>query len=142
MTVYLLEAFNTDSRYPSDVRYREYTTSKKRAELFDKIPKIQFTDSGHGVVFSAGEHHGPRKPRSSELSGYVHEQMMLLDPPKKIKTKANDWLVVSLDVGELGEWIFKSQDEAREFRSKLIKDGAEPENINLYYGKITLSRIS
>ena len=71
--IYVLEAYNTDSRYPTDIRYREYTSSKKRAEAFDKIPKIQFTDSGHGIVFSAREHKGHRNPRIHELSSYVFE---------------------------------------------------------------------
>ena len=87
MTVYLLEAYNTNSRYSSDIRYREYTTSKRRAELFDKIPKIQFSDSGHGICFSATEHKGHREPRRTELSNYVTEQMAKLTPPKTSKPK-------------------------------------------------------
>ena len=81
MTVYVLEAYNTDSRYPDDVRWREYTTSRKRAELFNKIPKIQFSDSGHGIVFWAREHKGKHKERRTELSNYVSEQMLKLNPP-------------------------------------------------------------
>jgi hypothetical protein len=50
MAVYELVAFSTE-RY-DDVRYRYYTSSKKMAEAFDKVPKIQFTDSGHGIVFN------------------------------------------------------------------------------------------
>ncbi len=73
--VYELEAYNTDSRYQSDVRYREYTSSKRRAEAFNQIPKIQFSDSGHGIVFSAREHKGKRKPRISMLSTYVFEHL-------------------------------------------------------------------
>lgn len=87
MTVYLLEGYNTDSRYPNDVRYREYTTSKRRAELFNKIPKIQFSDSGHGICFSAIEHKGRRKPHRTELSSYVFEQMTKLTPPKIVRPK-------------------------------------------------------
>ena len=83
MTVYLLEAYNTDSRYPDDVRYREYTTSKRRAEAFAKIPKIQFTDSGHGIAFSAREHKGARKPTRTELSSYVMSNMVKAIKPKK-----------------------------------------------------------
>ena len=69
--IYVLEAYNTDSRYRDDVRYREYTSSKKKAELFNKIPKIQFSDSGHGIVFYAHEHKGQRKPPITELRDYV-----------------------------------------------------------------------
>ncbi len=87
MTVYLLEGYNTDSRYPDDVRYREYTTSKKRAELFNKIHKIQFSDSGHGICFSATEHRGHRQPRRSTLSSYVVEQLAKLAPIKTSKPK-------------------------------------------------------
>ena len=82
MTIYLLEAYNTDSRYSQDIRYREYTASKKRAELFNKIPKIQFSDSGHGICFSAIEHRGHRLPPRNELYRYVYEQMAKLTPPK------------------------------------------------------------
>lgn len=55
MTTWLLVAFGTDSRYADDVRHRSYTTSRKKAEKFAAIPRIQFTDSGHGIVFHAEE---------------------------------------------------------------------------------------
>jgi hypothetical protein len=71
--IYELEAYNTDCRYSRDVRYRDYTTSKKKADKFNTIPKIQFTDSGHGIVFHASEHAGSRKPRVTILSDYVHK---------------------------------------------------------------------
>ncbi len=70
---YELEAYNTDCRHPNDVRYRSYTSSKKKAEAFNKIPKIQFTDSGHGIVFHAREHRGHRKETRSELRDYVNK---------------------------------------------------------------------
>lgn len=83
MTVYVLEAYNTDSRYPDDVRYREYTSSKKRADLFKRIPKIQFSDSGHGICFWSHEFKkGQRKELRRELLSYVYEQMLILNPPK------------------------------------------------------------
>lgn len=76
MTVWILEGYNTDRRYPDDVRHREYTTSRLKADLFKRIPKIQFSDSGHGIVFSAREHTGKRLPvRRME---YVDEQMAIL----------------------------------------------------------------
>jgi hypothetical protein len=83
MTVYVLEAYNTDSRYPNDIRYREYTTSKTRADLFNKIPKIQFSDSGHGIVFWSHEHKGKRKELRRELSSYVFENLLKLKPITK-----------------------------------------------------------
>lgn len=77
MTTWLLEGFNTDRRYSDDVRYRAYTTSKRKAAAFSRIPKIQFTDSGHGIVFSATEL--PRRTRKLEprygLDEYVREHM-------------------------------------------------------------------
>jgi len=75
--VYELIGFNTDQRY-DDVRYRSYTSSQKRAELFKQIPKIQFGDSGHGIVFSAREHKGKRKPTVTNLGYYVNEQLAKL----------------------------------------------------------------
>ena len=53
--VYELVGFNTDARYQDDVRWRRYTTSEKLAEQWGKIRRIQFSDSGHGIVFSARE---------------------------------------------------------------------------------------
>lgn len=48
---YELLGYNTDSRYPHDVRFRMYTTRRESAESFAQIPMIQFSDSGHGIVF-------------------------------------------------------------------------------------------
>ena len=73
--VWELIGYGTDSRY-DDVRHREYTTSRKKAEMFERIPRIQFSDSGHGVVFHAVEHHGKRKPVRS--MDYVRKQLDLL----------------------------------------------------------------
>ena len=74
--VYELIGYNTDSRYRDDVRHREYTMSAKKAELFRQIPKIQFTDSGHGIVFAAHEHRGPRG--SIRRMDYVRKQLEIL----------------------------------------------------------------
>ena len=73
--IYELVAYNTDCRYQQDVRYREYTRSKKKADAFQKIPKIQFTDSGHGIVFASREHKGLRKLTVSILYSYVREHL-------------------------------------------------------------------
>ena len=76
--IYKLEAYNTDSRYDNDIRYRKYTGSKKEAELFTKIPKIQFSDSGHGIVFHSQEHSGKRKSTIHILEFHVMEEMLRL----------------------------------------------------------------
>lgn len=83
MTVWLLEAYGTDRRYSDDVRYRAYTTSARKAELFDRIPRIQFTDSGHGIVFRSAPHHGRRQPLRHGLADYVREQMDALKQAEK-----------------------------------------------------------
>lgn len=79
MNVWELIGFNTDSRYRDDVLHREYTTSRKKADLFEQIPKIQFTDSGHGIVFHAVEHRGRRLP--TRRMDYVREQLEILKGP-------------------------------------------------------------
>ena len=71
--IYELLAYNTDCRFPSDIRYRDYTSSKKKAEKFEQIPKIQFSDSGHGIVFISREHRGSRKPIVWTLRNYVRK---------------------------------------------------------------------
>ena len=77
--IYELIAYSTDHRYGDDVRYREYTSSKKKAERFGKIPKIQFTNSGHGIVFQAWEHKGRRNPEVRELAKYIQEELMKME---------------------------------------------------------------
>jgi hypothetical protein len=82
---WLLEAYGTDSRYSDDVRYRAYTTSRKKAEAFARIPRIQFTDSGHGIVFAATElpPRTPRKPARRQLSDYVAEHMAMIEATRE-----------------------------------------------------------
>jgi hypothetical protein len=63
MPVYELIGYGTETR--DDIRHREYTTSAAKADLFEKIPRIDFTDSGHGIVFVARPHYGKRKPTHS-----------------------------------------------------------------------------
>jgi hypothetical protein len=47
---YMLLAFNTENPL-EDVRFCDYTTSIVKVQAWDRIPKIKFTDSGHGIVF-------------------------------------------------------------------------------------------
>jgi len=77
MTTWLLEAYGTDCRYGDDVRYRAYTTSRKKAEAFSRIPRIQFTDSGHGIVFHASElpPRTKRLPLRNGLSDHIREHL-------------------------------------------------------------------
>lgn len=76
MTVYCLEAHSTENFDDiDDIRYREYTRSQRRAELFKKIPMVQLTDSGHGIVFSAREHSGSKKPAIRTLWRHVSEEL-------------------------------------------------------------------
>lgn len=64
---YECEAYDTDLRA---VRCRFYTTGKKRADRWANLPRIQFTDSGHGIVFSAKAHTGKRKGTIGDPSRY------------------------------------------------------------------------
>ena len=80
--IYELRAYNTDCRYyGSDIRYRAYTTSEKRAKMFNQIPKIQFYDSGHGICFMSREckFGEKRKPLVHVLNSYVSEHMSKLN---------------------------------------------------------------
>jgi hypothetical protein len=79
---WILEAFNTDSRYPDDVRYRDYTTSARKAEAFERIPKIQFSDSGRGIVFRAVEL-APKTRRLPKILGlreHIEEHLKVEKP--------------------------------------------------------------
>lgn len=81
MPVWKLEAFGTEQRGPTrDVRHRSYTTSKKRAEEFERIPRIQFTDSGHGIVFTATlKPSGLGRDRTIDgLRDYIREQLAII----------------------------------------------------------------
>ncbi len=74
--VWELTGRSTEERGENGVRHREYTTSATTAKLFGQIPRLQFTDSGHGIVFAADEHSGKRQPvRRME---YVAEHMARL----------------------------------------------------------------
>jgi hypothetical protein len=83
MPVWLLEGYGTDRRY-DDVRYRVYTTSEKRADEFRQIPRIQFSDSGHGIVFAATKlPHGTRRREVRRgLEEYVNEQLAIIRKKK------------------------------------------------------------
>lgn len=50
MPLWKLEGYDTEMR---EARCREYTTSEARKEAWEQIPRIQFSDSGHGIVFTS-----------------------------------------------------------------------------------------
>lgn len=76
MPVWELVGYDTgDHGSATRERYRAYTTSQKTAELFCRIPKIQFTDSGHGIVFHAFTHTGKRKPERRGNEDHVRREM-------------------------------------------------------------------
>lgn len=90
MSTYVLEMRSTANW--QDVRYREYTTSAKKAEIFRDVPKIQFTDSGHGIVPAVREHiKGPREPRNMMLADHVQDYIATIGrlPPKPAPRKAH-----------------------------------------------------
>lgn len=69
MPVYCLEMRSTADW--QDVRYRSYTTSIRKAEAFRQVPRIQFTDSGHGIIPVVREHQGRRDPLIRTLADHV-----------------------------------------------------------------------
>jgi hypothetical protein len=85
MTIFCLEMRSTANW--QDVRYREYTTSKKKADLFKRVPRISFTDSGHGIVPHVREHSGRREPRNMLLQDHVVDSIVALNKPLVVKRK-------------------------------------------------------
>lgn len=75
MTLWCLEMCSTEDQ---EVRYREYTKSLGRAGMFIKIDKLQFTNSGHGVVPVVREWSGRRLPAVLALQKWVDEKMEAL----------------------------------------------------------------
>jgi hypothetical protein len=90
--VYELVGFNTDSRYQDDVRWREYTTSEKRAREFEQIRKVQFSDSGHGIVFQAREMQRgeARKPIRRALTSHVPAELARIKRESKWPKEVRD----------------------------------------------------
>lgn len=77
--IWVLEARSTDSR-EAGVRYRAYTQSRGRADRFGRIPRIQFTDGGHGIIFTAEPHAGRRAPaRDNGMSPYVDRELRRIE---------------------------------------------------------------
>jgi hypothetical protein len=79
VTTYVLELRSTADY--KDCRYREYTTSKRKADLFAKVPRIPFTDSGHGIVPYVREHSGRREPRNMILQDHVVDSIKVMTQP-------------------------------------------------------------
>lgn len=75
MSTWMLEAYDTSFRGEDGVRHRSYTRSRRKAGAFAAIPRIQFTDSGHGIVFYAEEHRlGSRRlPARRGLEDYIRK---------------------------------------------------------------------
>jgi hypothetical protein len=68
--VYRLYGYDTESR--SD-RVREYTSSEREAARWGYIKRVQFSDSGHGIVFGAERHHGKRLPVRPRTEHVINE---------------------------------------------------------------------
>lgn len=74
MTIYALEMRSTENW--NDVRYREYTTSERKAIRFKQlVPRIGFTDSGHGIVPTVKEVPGRNLQRVYLLTSHVRKAM-------------------------------------------------------------------
>ena len=81
MPTYVLEMRSTQNW--DDVRYRSYTTSEKRAAKFKSVPKIPFTDSGHGIVPAVREHAGRRLPNIWLLDEHVRSHLNVPEPKRE-----------------------------------------------------------
>lgn len=128
--LYELTGHNTDSRYAQDLCYREYTTSKARAEAFGKIPKIQFSDSGHGIVFRVKEHKGQRKKRIYAVDAHVQKHLHVVEAPGKEPKRKSDIVKHQARIDELTEklksiysisicMMTATSDEQREWRQRI-----------------------
>ncbi len=85
---YILEAIDRSAAEddPARIRYRDTTTSEKAAGEFQAIPRIQFTDSGHGIDFVARVHEGGKRgPKVDKLAGYVSDQLAIAAVKKTAK---------------------------------------------------------
>lgn len=104
MTMFCLEMRSTQDW--DDVRYRAYTTQEARAERFKRVPRIDFTDSGHGIVPVVREHTGRRLPCIWILQDHVDPVLNLPDrsgPTWKQLKKQRDELLEALKKAE--EWL-------------------------------------
>jgi hypothetical protein len=77
MTTYCLEMRSTADW--QDVRYREYTTSAKKADLFKQVPAIRFTDTAHHIIPVVKEHAGRRLPRNTILQDHVVDAIVAIN---------------------------------------------------------------
>lgn len=77
--VYLLYGYDTESR---SNRVREYTTSEKEARRWGHIKRVQFGDSGHGIVFGSKRHKGKRLPIRPRTR-HVVEELRLIKAAEK-----------------------------------------------------------
>lgn len=66
-----------------DVRYRCYTQSVKTAERFKKVKRVEFTDSGHGIVPVVTDGKPPYQKPVYNLYRYVTDQMALIREEEK-----------------------------------------------------------
>lgn len=74
-----------------DVRYREYTSSTKKAELFKAVPKIRFSDSGHHIIPVVKEHRGPRLPLNRMLADHVIDAITAMGKQPKSSAPYGEW---------------------------------------------------
>jgi hypothetical protein len=84
---YCLELRST-ANWEGDIRYRAYTKSLKTVERFKTISKIQFSDSGHGIVPVVSEDKFNRKPTIRTLWEYVEAHYEQCDAKAKRDKRA------------------------------------------------------
>lgn len=69
--IYELIGFSTEEHGERSIRHRRYTTSRTLALAWARLPRVQFTDSGHGIEFWV--HEGARRSKDRPEKGYNSE---------------------------------------------------------------------
>lgn len=106
MPTYCLEMRSTADW--QDVRYREYTCSKKKADLFKQVPKIRFTDTAHHIIPVVKEHSGRREPRNAMLADHVQSSIVSLNL-SELQTRMKEKLLPKVH-GDVIEALTQAQE--------------------------------
>lgn len=89
----MLTAWSSEDK--NDVRYRRYTSSLRTKQAFERIPKIQFTDTGHGIIFSADQVESRRAPVVTILDKHVNAELrrIMREDAKALRKAGADRMV-------------------------------------------------
>jgi len=88
MSVWCCIGYSTEEQGENKIRHRVYTQSEITAEAWRRIPRIDFTDSGHGIAFTSYAHNGKRKLEKLDLYRHVDEHLPRLRAAVKQERRA------------------------------------------------------